>query len=136
MKQKILLIDDDEEFLRVTEEALVSLHFSVQKARSFQEASTILQSDSLDLEAIICDVNMPDGSGVDLLRKLNARKEEFPLFVAATAYPSASVIKELVSEEADYVLVKPISKTTLQAGLERAKQSRQDRDFRRIMRGL
>lgn len=69
---KILLVDDEKEYLDVIKLILESNQFKVQTANSGQDALKKLKKESFDL--VITDLIMPNMTGLELLEKI---KEDF-----------------------------------------------------------
>lgn len=69
---KILLVDDEKEYLDVIKLILESNEFKVQTANSGQDALKKLKKESFDL--VITDLIMPNMTGLELLEKI---KEDF-----------------------------------------------------------
>lgn len=81
---KTLLIIDDEEKIRTLLVRIVGLEgFNVVQAADCRSGLKRLEQSDVDI--VLCDVRLPDGSGVDLTRKI---KERFPLIevILLTAY--------------------------------------------------
>lgn len=73
----------------------------VGECQSAIDAHTLMQKESVD--AIFCDISMPDLNGLDFVRALNPR----PLVVFTTAYSQYAV--EGYKVDADDYLLKPFS---------------------------
>ena len=65
---RILLLEDDEALGRGICMALEAPGRTVTRCGARRQAADILQSTAFDL--LIFDINLPDGSGLDLLRTL------------------------------------------------------------------
>lgn len=81
--KKILIIDDEEK-LRTLLTRIISLEgFEVIQAGDCKTAFKKLEQ--TDIDAVLCDVKLPDGNGVELSKKI---KEKFPLIeiILLTAY--------------------------------------------------
>ena len=88
---KILLLDDEPFELRLMELLLRKLGFEHTLSHtSAQDALVQLQAESTDIDLILCDLQMPDMDGVELIRHLQQR-----------AYPGALI---LVSGEDERIL--------------------------------
>jgi len=82
-KGKILIIDDEEQ-LRLLLSRIISLEgFNVVEAANLKSGAKILEKDHVDV--ILCDVKLPDGSGVDFVKDIRLK---FPLteIILLTAY--------------------------------------------------
>lgn len=83
----------------------------VGECQSAIDAHTLMQKESVD--AIFCDISMPDLNGLDFVRALNPR----PLVVFTTAYSQYAV--EGYKVDADDYLLKPFSFEEFQQAAER-----------------
>ena len=70
-KPRVLIVEDDEDSLLVLEAALTSWGFAVQTARSCAAAKTALTMSEVD--ALVTDLSLNDGTGIELLRGLSRR---------------------------------------------------------------
>ena len=97
-----LLIVDDEASLR----DFLSIVFegegwSVETAASLAEARVAIQRKEPDV--VLCDLNIPDGSGIDLLKEVREAKPSVA-FVMITAYTSTkSAVEALKAGAFDYI---------------------------------
>jgi two-component system response regulator PilR (NtrC family) len=101
----LLVVDDEPDLLTVYELALVREGYDVETAASVSEACEVLEARAFD--AVITDLRLPDGSGLDLLRRLeqSGRRERV---VVITAYGSAeNAVQALKAGAFDY-LTKPV----------------------------
>jgi DNA-binding NtrC family response regulator len=79
-----ILIVDDEEKLRNLLKRIVGLEgFNVLEASDLQQAKKILEKDEIDV--VLCDVKLPDGSGVDFIQKIKLRHPLIEI-ILLTAY--------------------------------------------------
>jgi len=80
---KILIIDDEEQLRSLLNRVITLEGFSVIEAASLKQGTKILERDQVDV--ILCDVKLPDGSGVDFVKNT---RQKFPLIeiVLLTAY--------------------------------------------------
>lgn len=97
----LLLVDDEQEMCRSLEKLLSEKGFAVSTANSAYEALNILQKRSIDL--IICDIVMPDMSGLALLPKIDPK---IPI-IMMTAYASIETTRKAFKLGARDYLVKP-----------------------------
>ncbi len=105
-QRKLLLVDDDEDVLRVLQRTLCEA-FQIQTARSGKEALEILETNqSFDL--ILCDLMMPEGSGLDVLNQLGARHPELvPRVILMTGGAPGREKEALAKDPSVPVLEKP-----------------------------
>ena len=70
---KILLVDDNPDHLKLIELLLKSKNYDVVCANGGKEALTCLAKENVDV--IICDVVMPDISGPKLIEEIRAKQK-------------------------------------------------------------
>lgn len=73
----VLLVDDDEQLLRLLERYLGGIGHHVRTARDGREALVALDEGGVDL--LITDLNMPDVDGLAMLNTLRARQSRLPI---------------------------------------------------------
>lgn len=73
MQTSILIVDDDPGFARAAAEILADRGYRVVGLAS-TAAQALASCDQLDPDAILLDVRLPDGDGVALAKKLDARR--------------------------------------------------------------
>ncbi len=105
---RILVVDDEPNVGRFLIHALKKSGYTVSVAHSVAEAWPRIESESFDL--LVVDKTMPEQSGTDLLRKLQASSLEIPTVLLIGDASIASVDEALALGAADY-LSKPIINT-------------------------
>lgn len=82
-KSKILIIDDEEQLRSLVKRIVALEGFAVVEAPNLYDARKLL--DRGDIDVILCDVKLPDGSGVGFVKEI---KPKFPFIeiVLLTAY--------------------------------------------------
>ncbi len=112
-----VLIVEDEEIIRTTlREFLVGEGYKVSEAGTVAEALALARR--RDFEVAICDVQLPDGDGIELLRRLQQINLETFLLVI-TAYASVDNAIEAFKAGAFDFLVKPVIFDELHKKLQR-----------------
>lgn len=102
MKRKILLVDDEEIFLRPLAKTILAAGLLVDTASSVEEARERLKADEFDL--VISDVRMPGADGIEFARSLHAEFPDLPV-ILMTAYGSIRTAVDAMKAGAhDYVL--------------------------------
>lgn len=100
-----LIIEDDEEQLRVFLEALRMAEFEPETVRDGQAALTRLAE--IEPVVVVLDLHLPGVAGREILRRIRAdQRLRHTRVILATADHHAA---NLVRDEADLVLLKPIS---------------------------
>jgi DNA-binding response OmpR family regulator len=81
MQKKIVVIDDEEDVLKITRAALVTRNYDVYTFTSGETALEYVEEDRPDL--IICDLMMPRVSGLEVLKRLrrDPEKAKIPVMV-------------------------------------------------------
>jgi len=116
-KAKILVVDDDRIILDSLCEFLSLEGYAATAAESFKEAAAALQRQSFSL--VIADVNIPDGSGFELLSVV---RKNYPqtVVIIITGYGTIESAVEAIKMGAYDYLTKPIVDDDLLLGVERA----------------
>lgn len=99
----VLLIDDDETWTRTQRRLLERSHerLSVSTATSFEAARDALAA--TDPDCIVCDYQLGDGTGVELLTEVRATEPELP-FILVTGEGDETVASEAIGQQVtDYV---------------------------------
>jgi two-component system, NtrC family, response regulator PilR len=121
-RHRLLIVDDESSLADFLALLFQSEGYDVTTAGSVDEARKCLDRASFDL--ILCDILMPDGNGLDLLRDIKGAGAGGPQVIMMTAYTSTkSAIEAMKLGAADYVS-KPFDveelKIVAQKALERA----------------
>ena len=118
-KPKILVVDD-EEALRYTIETFLSREgYEVDTADSLREALGKLSSIFFDL--ILTDIMLGDGTGVDVLRKVNNRNQACPV-ILITGNPNIETATDAVRGGAFDYIAKPVKRDVILRKVEIALQ--------------
>ena len=104
MKRRILIVEDDDIFLRPLQRSLEVAGYEVLTRPSGEDALELLKND--DVDAVLTDKRLPGMDGMDLVRRLKAEHPEATV-VIMTAYGTIdSAVESMRLGAADY-LVKP-----------------------------
>ncbi len=98
---KVLIIDDEEKLRRLLAKILRLENYIVVEAATVQQGLKQLTKESPDV--ILCDVKLPDGNGVELIKQI---KEKFPFveIILLTAYGNiADGVKAIKYGAFDYI---------------------------------
>jgi DNA-binding NtrC family response regulator len=110
MKRRILIVEDDEIFLRPLQRTLEVAGYDVSVTPSGEEALDALKGDDVDL--VLTDKRLPGMDGVDLVRRIRADHPEQAVIVM-TAYGTIESAVEAVRLGAADYLVKPLESAEL-----------------------
>ena len=108
----IFLLEDDETLGRGIAMALTGPETSVVCRSSLAKARETLAEDRFDL--LILDVNLPDGSGLGLLRQIRAGGDTTPVILLTANDLELDEVTGLEAG-ADYYLTKPFTLAVLRA---------------------
>jgi DNA-binding NtrC family response regulator len=115
-KPSILVVDDRENMLHLIDKVLRG-DAIIHTASSGTEAVQILEA--RPVAAVVCDLRMPDMSGIDVLR-ISKRLQPGAEFVLMTAYASVPTAIEAMREGAYDYVTKPFEPDNLRAIVLRA----------------
>ncbi|MBI5594131.1 MAG: response regulator [Deltaproteobacteria bacterium] len=79
MTEKVLLVDDEMDFLSIMSERMQTRGMAVSTAASAREAIQLTEAESFD--AIILDLQMPEMNGLEALKVLKAKKPELQVIL-------------------------------------------------------
>lgn len=110
MKPNVLLIEDNEAsrfgFVRYFSRD----GYAIREAADLAEAARALAAQSFD--AIIMDVNLPDGNGIDFIDTIRASDPTIPI-IAITGAGNIQLAVEAMQRGADNFLTKPVDNAAL-----------------------
>jgi two-component system response regulator PilR (NtrC family) len=109
-------VDDEESLLEFLSLLFREEGYAVDTARSMAEARRLLASDP---DLCLCDILMPDGNGLDLLREIKAR-ESATAVIMMTAYTSTRSAIEAMKEGAFDYVSKPFDVEELKVLVDKA----------------
>src|SRR5712692_3571507 len=110
MKRRILIVEDDEIFLRPLQRTLEVAGYDVVVTPSGEEALDALKGDDVDL--VLTDKRLPGMDGVELVRRVRAEHPDLAVIVM-TAYGTIESAVEAVRLGAADYLVKPLESAEL-----------------------
>ncbi|QDS99465.1 sigma-54-dependent transcriptional regulator [Adhaeretor mobilis] len=117
----ILTVDDDRSVHHLISRALEGREFEVISASSGEDAISQIKANSPDV--VLLDVVLPDGSGLDLVGKLNQLDPRLPVIIVTALDTSETAIEAMKLGAFDY-LPKPIDVERLECMVEQALESR------------
>ena len=110
--ERIFLLEDDAVLSRGVAMALAGPERTVRRAERLGEAENVLARERFDL--LILDVNLPDGNGVELLRRLRERGDDTPVILLTANDLELDEVTGLEAGANDYI-TKPFSLAVLRA---------------------
>jgi DNA-binding NtrC family response regulator len=132
MKRRLLLVEDDEVFLRPLQRTLELRGYEVLPVPSGEDALEALKSE--DVDAILTDRRLPGMDGVELVRQVKAEHPDLAV-VVMTAYGTIESAVEAMRLGAEDYLVKPFEMAELLLVIRRAIEFQELKaDSRRTLR--
>ena len=113
---QILIVDDEPSILLALEAGLTLSGFGVTCVRGGNEAIEL--ANERQFGAIVCDIFMPDGDGLSVVRELRAVHQSTPI-ILMTAQGSVELAVQALSEGATDFIAKPFEVTAMAALLRR-----------------
>lgn len=105
----ILLVEDDLELGAEVQRALVGRGFTSEWVRQVKDADAFIQERSdIPYTCVLLDLGLPDGQGLDLLRRWRQRGLTMPVIVLTARDAVESRVSGLDSGADDYV-IKPVT---------------------------
>ncbi len=117
MNSKILLIDDEESARFGFSRYLSKIGYAVQEASCLSEAKEALQSQRFD--AVLLDLNLPDGSGLDWIIEVRKSYPDIPIIII-TGFGDVPIAVEAMRRGADNFLTKPVNMADLEVFLRKS----------------
>ena len=115
--ERILIVDDEKNYLVVLQALLADAGYEVLTAQSGPQALALAAEEEPDL--VITDMRMPKMSGLDLIERLKARFSEMPIIVM-TAYGTVeNAVGAMKAGATDYIS-KPFENTELMLTVQKA----------------
>ena len=127
MKTRVLLVDDEKQFVEVLSQRLMTREFEVLTAFNGDEALEVLEKANVDV--VVLDVMMPLRDGVSTLREI---KLAYPLVEVIMLTGNSTVddaIEGMKLGDFDYLL-KPTDNSDLVEKLNKANERKKDQENR------
>ena len=129
----ILVIDDEPAVRMILSAAVKKAGYTVDAVQNVTEAAARLVRG--DVDVALCDIHMPDGNGLDLVRSIKESGVDTQ-FIMVTAFASVeTAVQSLKAGASDYI-IKPINNEELTHRLTQIAAMRGLRDENRALRKL
>jgi len=123
-RARVLLVDDDV-LVRIGLRRLLGREYVLDEAATVDDALTLVRTHGEDIDAIVCDLVMPDGGGGKLLEEV---EQLAPRLAQATVLMTGGAVDEatqaVLDANAARVLRKPVDVASLRALIERVRRRR------------
>jgi DNA-binding response OmpR family regulator len=107
---RLLLVEDNKRLAETTKEGLEKESFTVDWFDTVGESEAAIETVSYD--AIVLDLGLPDGDGMDILKQLRSRKSSTPVLILTARDGVEDRVKGLDAGADDYLL-KPFAMAEL-----------------------
>jgi len=121
MNERILLVDDDPGLSEVIVMLLEREGYAVFHAPTRKRGIAIVEGRELDL--VITDLKLPDGTGLDVVAGVRARRPRLPIIMITSYSSMESAIEALRAGANDYV-IKPFDNEQFLGAIARALNER------------
>jgi len=85
VKEKVLIVDDDEGVRQVLGQSLTEAGYRISSVESGEKAAAVVREETFDL--VILDMVLPRVDGMEILKEITALRPEMPV-VMITGYAS------------------------------------------------
>jgi two-component system, NtrC family, response regulator PilR len=123
--QRLLIVDDEASIRDMLAFFFHKRGFEVMTASNFTEGQSSVLRSTPDL--VLCDIKMPDGNGLDLLKKIKAESPKTPVIMITAHTSTADAIDAMKAGAVDYI-AKPFNVEELGLIVDRALGEKELRD--------
>lgn len=121
MKAKVLLVDDEEDFLKTLAERLETRGLKVVTATNGEKALAKIENETYDL--IVLDLAMPGLDGIETLKRIKARQPDSEIIMLSGQGSIRTSIEAMKLGACDF-LQKPVDINELMSKIGEAKEKR------------
>jgi DNA-binding NtrC family response regulator len=121
LKAKVLLVDDEEDFLSTLAERLETRGMKVSTVTSGEDA--VAKADEQGFDLIVLDLSMPGIDGLETLKRIKAKQPDAEI-IMLTGQGSIKTGIEAMKLGAEDFLQKPVNMTDLMDKISEAKEKR------------
>ena len=115
VKSSILVVEDEED-VRSGIVSVLSGDYEVTEAGSVGQATAVFKKGLFDVALL--DIRLPDGSGIDLLKKLKSIDPD-TVYIMATAFKDLDMTIESMKSGADNYITKPFTANEIKTAVRR-----------------
>ena len=123
MQKKILIIDDDHSLKLLMVKALSTSKINIKTASTISEGWFLLEKEHFDL--VICDVMLPDGDGLELVKKLKIKFNNLEFIIISAQNNILTAIKADQLDVFEY-MPKPLDLNDLIISVDRSLKKRSE----------
>lgn len=116
MQNKVLLVDDNHEFVDSTRSILELINYKVKVAHNVADAKQLISEEKFT--HLLLDLMLPDGSGLNIIEDLNEQQLKALSITMITGHPVVkTAVKSMFGPNISY-LIKPVSFKDLRNALD------------------
>ncbi len=104
---KLLYVEDDESVRNELSSLLSNFFENVYTAKNGKEGLSLYTQKQNDIDVIIADINMPELTGIEMLKKIREFDKDIPV-IFATAYSDNEFLSEAIKLKVFEYIIKPI----------------------------
>ena len=130
--RKVMIVEDEELILQGIKNIVHWNELELQlfhMAHSGQEALEMWKKEPVDI--IITDIEMPEMSGLELLKKIRS-EEELVRFIILTGYDDFEYAREAIHLDVENYILKPINEEELEKQLKEAAEKLEELEKKKI----
>lgn len=110
MKQKVLVVDDDKGIRALLNMRLNREGFAVEEAEGGSEALSLLEKQGGNFDIILCDLNMPEVSGQEVLEFVRSHPiHKSTPFLMLTAHNEDEKVSDAAKSGVSEYILKPFT---------------------------
>lgn len=117
----ILVVDDFPTMRKIVKSVLKQLgYYNIREAEDGQMALSVLRDETNNIEFVISDWNMPNMTGIELLKSVrtDAKLKHLPFLMVTAEADKDNIIEAVKSGVSNYI-VKPFNATTMKEKLDK-----------------
>ncbi len=122
MSEKVLLVDDEIDFLEVMSQRMTARGLEISTAESAEQAISIIKKKTFD--AVVMDFQMPGMNGMEALKIIKNNNPEMQV-ILLTAYATIEKTVEVIKAGAMDLLEKPADIDALIDKIKKAKRNKE-----------
>lgn len=121
MNEKVLLVDDEEEFVETLAERMRTRGMDVSTSNSGANALQLV--DDEDFDVVVLDLKMPGVDGIEALKRIKCRRPDIQV-VLLTGHATVEKGVEAIKEGALEFLEKPVDLRSLTDAIDKARATK------------
>lgn len=121
-EERILVVDDAPELVRLVEQALTRLGYAVDGVTDSKKALALLRDGTRTFDLVVADQTMPQMTGLELAMALRESRSDIPVLLT-TGFSTAITPESLASAGISAVIMKPYRERELGCAVRAALDS-------------